>query len=191
MHTIEEDIQDLEMERLDRKKKQRIQIWSWLSLSSIMITLVIFLLKNPLLTVQNTTTYVDTAFVNKIDRLSKSNDNIVKQINFLLPFTDSLKKLSSDDMQLNKLAVELNTLKTQIENLNKVILDNPDKAVSLPLLSMKIDNQKEQSLNDLKATKDEIARVYDMNKWIIGLVFGLIVSIVILNVSNLISKKKP
>ena len=38
--------------------------------------------------------------------------------------------------------------------------------------------------------QDEIERVYDINKWIIGLVFGMLVSIIVLNISNLLKIKK-
>ena len=85
---------------------------------------------------------------------------------------------------------EFVSLKKEVENLNNFILESPEKAITIPLLKNEIKNQKEQNEKELKSIKDDITRVYDMNKWIIGLVFTMLVSIIVLNVSNLFSKTK-
>ncbi|MBC7844873.1 MAG: hypothetical protein H7Y10_00090 [Flavobacterium sp.] len=102
---------------------------------------------------------------------------------------DSMKISKVDNDKFN-LSAEVFTLKSQIESLNKVILDNPEKAISVPLLKVEIQNQKDQNEKEIKSIKDDIARVYDINKWIIGLVFTMLVSIIILNISNLFVKNK-
>ncbi|MCP1994320.1 hypothetical protein [Flavobacterium sp. HSC-61S13] len=77
-----------------------------------------------------------------------------------------------------------------MENLNKIILDNPEKVLSIPLLKNEIQHLKDQNEKDGKVLKVEIARAYDTNKWIIGLVCTMLVSIIALNISNLLAKSK-
>jgi hypothetical protein len=103
---------------------------------------------------------------------------------------DSIKKISFNSIELSQMKQSINNLRNELENLNKIILDNPEKAISIPLLNQKMEDQKNQQIKENQYLKDEIARVYDINKWIIGLVIGMLVSIIILNISNLIKNKK-
>ncbi len=125
-----------------------------------------------------------------IIRLQNEILKVNNQLNKSLVIIDSLKNTELNSQEARSLKVEITSLKTEVENLNKVILDNPEKAVSIPILKVQIENQKEKNEGDIKSIKEEIARVYDMNKWIIGLVFTMLVSIVVLNISNLYAKNK-
>jgi len=44
--------------------------------------------------------------------------------------------------------------------------------------------------SDLIATKEEISRVYDLNKWFIGLMFTMTVGLLGLAISNFLRDKK-
>jgi hypothetical protein len=109
--------------------------------------------------------------------LSKTNEINIKLLKE--KENDSLDKFTNN---------EFKKLQQDLENLNQVILDNPEKAISIPILKVEIENQKAQNEKELNSIKNDIARVYDMNKWIIGLVFTMLVSIVVLNISNLFAK---
>jgi hypothetical protein len=135
---------------------------------------------NPINIIDNSTKIQELE--NQITKLKSeltSSKNIIDSLN--------ITKVDGNTSNLN---LEVVNLKRQIESLNKVILDNPEKAISVPLLKIEIQNQKDQNEKEIKSIKDDIARVYDINKWIIGLVFTMLVSIIILNISNLFVKNK-
>jgi hypothetical protein len=127
----------------------------------------------------------------QILELEKSYSQLSTKLNSLIIINnDSLKQNNFKNIELAQLKSQMAELNASVKNLEKVILDNPEKAISIPLLKKQLENQKDQNEKEFRYTKDEIARVYDMNKWIIGLVFGMLVSIIILNISNLLSKNK-
>jgi hypothetical protein len=103
---------------------------------------------------------------------------------------DSLKKLNAANFELNQMKHDINNLLTQLHALNTVIMDNPEKALRLPMMKQQIDNLGNQSTATTLALKEDISRVYDMNKWIFGLVITMLVSLIALNVSNLLTRKQ-
>lgn len=172
------------------KDSQKKKISRWLNYLSILIaTLGVIII----------TTYTFDNFnpnlINEIDNSTKIQElenQITKLKSELIISKNTIDtlKISKLDGVKSSLNLEVETLKRQIGTLNKVILDNPEKAISVPLLKVEIQNQKDQNEKEIKSIKDDIARVYDINKWIIGLVFTMLVSIIILNISNLFVKNK-
>jgi len=172
------------------KDSQKKKISRWLNYLSILIATL-----GAAIITTYTFDNLNPNLTNKIENSAKIEEleSKILKLNSALIISkktiDSLKisKVDSDKSNLNS---EVLTLKRQIESLNKVILDNPEKAISVPLLKVEIQNQKDQNEKEIKSIKDDIARVYDINKWIIGLVFTMLVSIIILNISNLFAKNK-
>ena len=103
---------------------------------------------------------------------------------------DGAKQTNFNNVEFSQLKYQVTELNTSVKNLENVILDNPEKAISLLLLKQQLENQRDQNEKEYKNTKDEIARVYDINKWIIGLVIAMLVSIITLSIGNLLSKNK-
>ena len=103
---------------------------------------------------------------------------------------DSVKQTNFNNVEFYQLKYQVTELNASVKNLESVILDNPEKAISLLLLKQQLENQRDQNEKEYKNTKDEIARVYDINKWIIGLVIAMLVSIITLSIGNLLSKNK-
>lgn len=172
------------------KDSQKKKISRWLNYLSILIAT---------LGVAIITTYtfdnINPNVINKIDNSAKIQElenQIIKLKSELIVSKNAIDslKISKLDGVTSNLNSEVETLKRQISTLNKVILDNPEKAISVPLLKVEIQNQKDQNEKEINSIKDDIARVYDINKWIIGLVFTMLVSIIILNISNLFLKNK-
>ncbi len=137
------------------------------------------------------------AFTSDIISNSDNGDNIKEKIEKLELELQKQKVLNSKLQQNRVVAIDtsdygddLYKLKNQIENLNNIILENPEKALSVPILKIEMKNQKEQNDKDIQSIKDDVTRIYDMNKWIIGLVFTMLVSLIALNLSNLYSKKQ-
>jgi hypothetical protein len=74
--------------------------------------------------------------------------------------------------------------------LDDAIGQSPDKALAVPLLQRDVDNMRESNREELVSTQAEIDRVYDQNKWFIGLMFTMAVGLVTLAVSNLLQVRK-
>ena len=49
---------------------------------------------------------------------------------------------------------------------------------------------RESNKNDINSLKDEVSRVYDFNKWFIGLIFTTIIGFLTLAVGILFQKKR-
>lgn len=127
----------------------------------------------------------------KNELLKRRTDSIFQENEQMKSLLDSAAfKPSQEQIKFLDLQNKVNSQEIQIAKLNSVILENPEKAVAIPMLKQKMDNWDKQYDKDTKSIKDEIARVYDMNKWIIGLVFTMLVSLVALNISNLYTKSK-
>ena len=136
-------------------------------------------------------TWVSDSIDKRIHELEKSFSQISAELNsVVIANRDSLKKIGNNNVAFAQLINQMEVLKNSVTNLEKVILDNPEKAISLLLIKQQLDNQQDQSKKDYQQTREEIARVYDMNKWIIGLVITMFLSIISLSVSNLLSKNK-
>jgi len=173
------------------KETKRKQISKWLNYVSILFaTLGIALSSNYLLNNFITSDIGNNLTQNQILDLNKQILDLkieLKKSEKNAKNTEVIKQSSDESVKSSK---EFLLLKNEVENLNNLILDSPEKAISVPLLKIEIENQKEQNEKDLKSIKEDISRVYDMNKWIIGLVFTMLVSIIVLNISNLFAKNK-
>jgi len=124
----------------------------------------------------------------KVEILQSKIKKLDLEVAYYKNLSDSLIK-SSNSKKTNE-NIKLLDLESKVENLNNIILDNPEKAISIPLLKNEMQHLKDQNEKDSRALKEEIARAYDTNKWIIGLVCTMLVSIIALNISNLLAKSK-
>lgn len=131
---------------------------------------------------------IDSLKISQIDFYLDSLNSKIDKLTIIN--TDSLNRLGVANIEILNQKQQISDLKAGLENLNKIILDNPEKAISIPLIKQQIDNHKEHYDKEFQYSKDEIARVYDMNKWIIGLVFSMLVSLIVLNISNILAKAK-
>jgi len=89
-----------------------------------------------------------------------------------------------------KLEKPLNELTSRLSSIEGVLLDNPSKALRTVLIQKDLDNMKATNQAELFAVRQEIDRVYDLNKWLIGLMFTMAVGILSLAISNLFKGKK-
>lgn len=96
-------------------------------------------------------------------------------------------KIASKISQLENSVSELDH---GLKSLEKVILDNPTKALEMPLLSKDVDNLKVSYQSEILALRQEVSRVYDLNKWFIGLMFTMAIGIIGLAVTNFIKTGK-
>lgn len=92
--------------------------------------------------------------------------------------------------QLVAIQSELKTVLTRIETLEKGLLANPEKALSLPLLRKDLENLEKIYKQDIEAMASNVDRVYDQNKWFIGLMFTMAIGLIGLAASNFVQARK-
>lgn len=114
-----------------------------------------------------------------------------EQIKMLqIELSNQIKSANPATAEMAKLSAEVNSLQDQVKALNEAIVESPEKALAVPLLRKDLENMKENSQKDLSTTQLEIERVYDQNRWFIGLVFSMAVGLLTLAVSNILQLKR-
>jgi hypothetical protein len=179
-----QEFEDVKIKFAKETRTKRIS--KWLNLGSLTLAI--------LGSVMASTFFFDNIKFSENDNLTTS-ENLKSQIEKLKTELNESKKLNiklskiQEDQSLTKNEnIQFIKLQKDVETLNQAILNNPEKAISIPILKIEMENQKEQNEKEIKSIKDDITRVYDMSKWIIGLVFTMLVSIIVLNISNLFAK---
>lgn len=116
-----------------------------------------------------------------------------KEIIGLQMRVDSLSQNNPSGLQsadIRELQDSVDKLDQRLETIETVILDNPAKALEVTSLHQEIKNVQEVNQQDISSTKAEIARMYDLNKWFLGLMFTMTMSLVSLAVSNYMKLNK-
>lgn len=68
----------------------------------------------------------------------------------------------------------------------------PPSGLAVPLLRQDLENLKASQQRALEASTNEIDRVYDQNKWFIGLMFTMAIGLISLAISNFVqARRKP
>ena len=78
------------------------------------------------------------------------------------------------------------SLDERLMQLEAAILEDPQKAIALPLLRNDIERIRESYSTEIVNVRAEIDRVYDQNKWFVGLMFTMAVALIGLAVSNVV-----
>jgi len=99
---------------------------------------------------------------------------------------DSFNQAVASNPDSNELRTDLQSVDKRLSVIEQAVLDNPARALQLTLLSQEMDNLKARYQSDLESTRQEIARVYDLNKWFIGLMFTMAIGLLSLAVSNFV-----
>jgi len=85
---------------------------------------------------------------------------------------------------------DLTALDKRIQGIETAILDNPSKAISIPLLRQELETVKVDAQKEADSQTKQIDRIYDQNKWFIGLMFTMAIGLIGLAVSNFIQARK-
>jgi hypothetical protein len=88
---------------------------------------------------------------------------------------------SKAGLQLDQLQKSVADLQTRQVRIEQAILANPIKALEIPLLQRDLDGLKTAQQDSILALRQNVDRVYDLNKWLLG---AMAVSIVTLAISN-------
>ncbi len=83
----------------------------------------------------------------------------------------------------------ITSLETKLKALEDALTLNPAKALAIPILRKDLDNAQGVFKSEINQTRAEVNRIYDQNKWFIGLMFTIALSVLGMAVSNFIGKK--
>lgn len=76
----------------------------------------------------------------------------------------------------------------KLASMEKVLVDNPSKALEMPLLRRDMDNLKSTYQLELSSTRQEVDRIYDQNKWFLGVMVTILLAVVGLIGTTLLKK---
>lgn len=85
---------------------------------------------------------------------------------------------------------EMEKIQSKLNALEEALDVDPIEALAIPIMRKDIDNNKEALKGDILQSRAEMNRLYDLNKWIIGLMFTLALGVLGVAASNFFSKKE-
>jgi hypothetical protein len=91
--------------------------------------------------------------------------------------------------ELVALTNEISLLGRRLELLEEGLLNSPEKALSVPLLRKDLESLKERFVAESLETTRSVDRMYDQNKWFIGLMFTMAIGLMGLAISNFIQAR--
>ena len=112
--------------------------------------------------------------------LKISIDEIKHQVVLFQEQLNSLKNISTEQKVASDLSVlrkGIAQIETKLEIFDKAIVDNPERAMSIPLLRRDIDALSTDLKGDLFVTRQEVNRVYDYSKWFLALMVSMAVGV--------------
>ena len=95
------------------------------------------------------------------------------------------------DDRMGTLEKQTSAVDQRMAKLEAVILAEPQKALELPLLKRDLQAFQQQFDHDLNGVKAENERVYDLMKWLVGLMALVSLSLVGAAISNVFKREQP
>lgn len=92
-------------------------------------------------------------------------------------------------LRIKELDTSVSEMDQRLKSLESVIMQNPSMALEIPMLRKDLEVYKDSYQASNIALKDEIERFYDFNKWFLGLMFTMFVSIFGLAIANFLKSK--
>ena len=119
-------------------------------------------------------------------KISERVSAIEKQLSTLSKITPETAAAA----QLASVQKSFDDFSTRVNKLEQVILQDPAKALEMPLLRNQMESVKTGYQSDLFSIRQEIAQVYDLNKWFVALMFTMALGIIGLAITNFIKTGK-
>lgn len=91
--------------------------------------------------------------------------------------------------EASKISQDVATIDTKLSSLESALTLNPEKALAIPILRKDLDNAEKSIRAELRQTNSEIDRIYDQNKWFIGLMLTMALSVIGIAVSSFVGRK--
>lgn len=195
-----ETILELSSKKQKQSKKNSARAWSTVvagMASSMTIAITATMIFG--LAFDESKTLNNTELTDKIHSIELDKENLRKEISSLeselLAVTNSLDAISNVPeehgwkAEASSLAVSIDRLGGRLGALENAITEDPAKALAVPILRKDLDNAEESLKAELAQTKSEIDRMYDQNKWFIGLMFTIALSVLGMAASSFFNRK--
>ncbi|MET0466774.1 MAG: hypothetical protein ABW007_26675 [Chitinophagaceae bacterium] len=91
---------------------------------------------------------------------------------------------SQEALQIKELSANVAKLQESVSDMERLIMDNPSKALAMPLMRKDLDSLKENNQAEMTSLRKDIDRIYDLNKWLVGLMFTMALGVLTLAISN-------
>jgi hypothetical protein len=82
--------------------------------------------------------------------------------------------------------IRLASLEKKLGNIEQTIMDDPTKALQLPLLRRDLEAVKENTIQANATVKQSVDQIYDLNKWLLG---SMAVGVILLALSHFFRKR--
>jgi hypothetical protein len=136
---------------------------------------------------------IEVQFLRDIDTLQKKlvqQQIEVGQVYAQLQSITTTSNRTPTEVQMAAIRGEIANVGKRISGLEGAIRDSPTKALAVPLLRQDFENLKTVNQKDLESVTKQIDRVYDQNKWFIGLMFSMALGLIGLAISNFMQARK-
>ena len=125
----------------------------------------------------------------RINILQNINDVIKKDIDSITNTIESAN-INPETLEIAKISAHLQLLSTDIESIKDAFGSEIEKSLSVPLLRKDLIQLKNQIDSRTAAASKEIDRIYDQNKWFLGLMGTMAIGLLGLAVSNFLQARK-
>lgn len=123
---------------------------------------------------------------NKIQDNVQTIEDKIKLENKLDEINQNMSSKNSSDVNLPHTTKDVQSMKIEFAELKKLVVENPEKTLSLPLIKKDI----QQLQQEIKTLRDEINRVFDLSKWFIGTLIAMAIGLLGIVMTIIMSKPK-
>lgn len=139
------------------------------------------------------TTVIESEFrelENQVKELDKQNKMYISRLESLSTAIDETIKNDPKSLDNAKVSAELNKIKKDIVAIQTALGSDLERSLSVPLLRKDLAQLKSQITERATASSKEIDRIYDQNKWFLGLMGTMAVGLLGLAISNFLQSKR-
>jgi hypothetical protein len=142
---------------------------------------------------------VPTTDVRGTDKTVMLNQTVAEQarlITVLRAQIDSLRTTHgtiNDSLRPQEIVIlneRVTSFETRLNKIERVILSDPTKALDLVLVRRDLDELKTSNADNISAVRRDVDRIYDLSKWIIGLMFTMALGVLSLAAATIFKDRK-
>lgn len=127
-----------------------------------------------------------------IEDQSRAISLLRTQIDSLRTLRDALTDTATATglRDISQYSLRVSTLDTRLSKIEGVILADPTKSLDLVLIRRDIDELRGNNSDNITAVRRDVDRIYDLSKWIIGLMFTMSIGVLSLAAATIFKDRK-
>jgi hypothetical protein len=140
----------------------------------------------------NSDSLANTSLIINYPKILKRVDDSKKEIESI---KSEIKSLSSKptnanwSIESNQINHRISLIESKLAALEAALTVDPAKSLAIPLLRKDLDNTQNAFKIELAQSKAEVDRIYDQNKWFIGMMVTVAVAVLGMAINNFFAKK--